>query len=335
MVGQTEKVMEKYGALPLLAARISVYVIAFIAVLKISVGLGYGSVAVISEGIHTTVDLVAGLIAFLSLRAAVRPPDIDHPYGHGKIENLMGLMQAGFILVPSSYVIYRAIHHMVFHRGLIFGENLAGLDESLIAMIVTVFINIFLGLWLRYVHIKTGSEAIKANAYHQFADLWTSVGVVGALVLVRVTGNVIFDPIVAIAVALYAIFLGLQLMLASAASLLDRDAGSEINKQIRDVIANLHPDILDFHRLRTRRAGQMVFGDIHIQFCRDTTIEAAHQLMDLIEENIEKRIGNVDITVHAEPCIDDCEDCPHPGRRMVGKEKGGSMSSGMQAGAPP
>jgi len=310
---QVEKEKKEYGALPLFAARVSVYVITVIALLKLVVGITFGSVAVISEGIHTTVDLVAGLIAFFTLRAAVKPPDKDHPYGHGKIENLMGLMQAGFIMVPSTYVIYRAFHHMLFHRDQIFGKNLAGLDESLIAMIVTVFINIALGLWLRYVHKKTGSEAIRANAYHQFADLWTSVGVVGALFLVRITGNVVFDPIVAIAVALYAIFLGLQLIFASAASLLDRDAGSEMHKQITNIIANLHPDILDFHQLRTRRAGQIVFGDIHIQFCRDTTIESAHKLMDLIEENVEQRIGNVDITVHAEPCVDDCENCPHPG----------------------
>jgi len=310
---QVEKEKKEYGALPLLAARVSVYVITMIALLKLVVGITFGSVAIISEGIHTTVDLVAGLIAFVTLRAAVKPPDKDHPYGHGKIENLMGLMQAGFIVVPSVYIIYRAIHHLIFHRNTIFGENLAGLDISIIAMMVTVLVNIILGLWLRDVHRKTGSEAIRANAYHQFADLYTSVGVVAALFLVRITGNVVFDPIVAIAVALYAIFLGLQLMLGSAASLLDRDAGPDVHKQIRDIIASLHPDILDYHQLRTRRSGQTVFGDIHIQFCRDTTIESAHKLMDLIEENIERMIGNVDITVHAEPCVDDCENCPHPG----------------------
>jgi cation diffusion facilitator family transporter len=321
MNGHVDKSHDVYGALPLLAARITVYLIAMLAILKLVIGIVFGSIAIVSEGIHTTVDLAAGLIAFFTLRAALKPPDKDHPYGHGKIENLMGLIQAGFIIVPSCYIIYRAIHHFIYHKDRIFGENLEGLDTGIGVMILTVIVNVCLGFWLRHVYRKTGSEAIRANAYHQFADLYTSLGVVAALFLVRITGNVIFDPIVAIVVASYAIFLGWKLMATSSESLLDKEAEPEIQERIREIIANAHPDILDFHRLRTRRAGNMVFGDIHIEFCRETTIENAHKLMDLIEENIEKEIGNVDITVHAEPCTDDCEECPHPGGAIWMKEK--------------
>jgi cation diffusion facilitator family transporter len=302
-------------ALALLAARITVYIIAILAVLKIVIGISVSSIAIISEGIHTTVDLAASLIAFYTLRTAMKPPDKDHPYGHGKFENLMGLIQGGFIIVPSGYIIYRAVHHVFSHRDVIFGENLQGLDLGIGVMILTVMVNAILGIWLRRIWRQTGSEAIRANAYHQFADLYTSIGVVAALFLVRLTGNVVFDPVVAILVAVYAIYLGWKLMFASADTLLDREASPEVIKRITEIIARSQPDILEYHKLRTRRAGQMVFGDIHILFCRDATIEATHKMMDQLEEVIEREVGNVDITMHAEPCEDDCNDCPHPGAR--------------------
>ncbi len=303
-------------SLAMLAARFTVYIIAMLAILKLVIGISISSIAVISEGIHTSVDLAASLIAFFTLRTALKPPDKDHPYGHGKFENLMGLIQAGFIMVPSAYIIYRAIHHLVYHRDQIFGENLQGLDLGIGVMMLTVLVNIVLGLWLRRVWRKTGSEAIRANAYHQFADLYTSVGVVGALILVRITGNVIYDPIVAIAVAVYAVHLGWGLMASSAAPLLDKEAAPEIVARIRRIIATSHPDVLEYHKLRTRQAGQMVFGDIHVTFCRDITLEKAHELMDRIEKDVEREIGkNIDITVHAEPCEEDCNACPHPGAK--------------------
>jgi cation diffusion facilitator family transporter len=312
---------EAYGTLPLLAARISVYLIAMLAALKLIFGLAIGSIAIVSEGIHTTVDLAASLIALFTLKAAVKPPDIEHPYGHGKIENLMGLIQAGFIIVPSGYIIYRALHHLIFHRSQIFGEHMEGLNTGIIVMVITVVVNLLLGLWLNLIFRRTKSEAIRANAYHQFADLYTSIGVVAALILVKITGNVIFDPIVAIVIAFYAIYLGLQLMIGSAAPLLDIEAPPEVVERIRQIIRESHPDIVDFHNLRTRRAGQMIFGDIHVQFCKDMTLEMAHDMMDEIENTIEKEIGNVDITVHAEPCEDDCDACPHPGGTEWKKRK--------------
>lgn len=300
-------------SLAFIAARITVYLIALLAILKLTVGISVGSIAIISEGIHTSADLAAGLITYFTLRTALRPPDKDHPYGHGKFENLMGLIQAGFIIAPSGYIIYRAIHHLMFHRNNIFGENLEGLNAGIWVMALTVIVNIVLGIWLTGVWKKTGSEAIRANAYHQFADLYTSLGVVGALILIRITGNVIYDPIIAIAVAFYAIFLGWKLMAASTDSLLDREADPEVQNRVREIIAETDPDILEYHRLRTRKSGHTVFADIHITVCRDATLAHVHKLMDRVEENIERRIGDIDITVHAEPCEDDCEDCPHPG----------------------
>ncbi len=308
-------------SLAFVAARITVYLIALLAILKLTIGISVGSIAIISEGIHTSVDLAAGLIAYFTLRTALKPPDKDHPYGHGKFENLMGLIQAGFIIAPSGYIIYRAVHHLMFHGDKIFGENLEGLNAGIGVMVLTVIVNIVLGIWLTGVWKKTGSEAIRANAYHQFADLYTSLGVVAALILIKITGKVIFDPIIAIVVALYAIYLGWKLMTASTDSLLDREADPEVQNRVREIIAETDPDILEYHRLRTRKSGHMVFADIHITICRDASLAHVHKLMDRVEENIEHRIGNIDITVHAEPCEDDCENCPHPGGPGEAKSK--------------
>jgi len=309
-------------SLAFVAARITVYIIGLLALLKLVIGISIGSIAVISEGIHTSVDLAASLIAYFTLRTALKPPDKDHPYGHGKFENLMGLMQGGFIIAPSGYIIYRAIHHLIYHHDKIFGENLDGLNAGISVMVLTIIVNVVLGVWLNLIWKKTGSEAIRANAYHQFADLYTSIGVVGALILVKITGNVIFDPIIAIVVALYAIYLGWKLMSASTASLVDREAEPATIQKIRDIINNTAPDILEYHRLRSRRAGQMVFADIHIVICRDVSLKLTHELMDRIEETIERDIGNIDITMHAEPCEEDCEKCPHPGGAEAARSPG-------------
>lgn len=317
-----EKTISPAHKIAFIAARITVYLIALLALLKLTIGISVGSIAIISEGIHTSVDLAAGLIAYFTLRTALKPPDKDHPYGHGKFENLMGLMQGGFIIAPSGYIIYRAIHHLIFHHDRIFGDNLEGLNAGIGVMVLTIIVNAVLGTWLTHIWKKTGSEAIRANAYHQFADLYTSIGVVGALVLVKITGNVIFDPIIAIVVAVYAIYLGWKLMNASTSSLVDREAEPQTLQKIRDIINNTEPDILEYHRLRSRRAGQMVFADIHIIICRHVSLEFAHKLMDRVEYTIELEIGNIDITMHSEPCEDDCEKCPHPGGAEAARSTG-------------
>ena len=181
------------------AASVSVISNTTLLALKLIVGVISGSISIISAAVDSLNDLMASVIAFFSIRAATRPPDIEHPYGHGKIENISSAIQALLIFAAAVYIIIEAV------RKLINPEPLQNLGLGLMVMAITAVVDLFVSRYLLKVANETDSAAVRADAYHLTTDVWTAIGVFIGLLLVRLTGIVAFDSIVALVVAVVVI----------------------------------------------------------------------------------------------------------------------------------
>ncbi|MCX6647073.1 MAG: cation diffusion facilitator family transporter [bacterium] len=288
-------------------AMLTIVVVGVMALGKLATGLLINSVALLSEGLHTFVDLFAAIISYYTVRAASVPADLDHRYGHGKIDNIAGIAQSAFIFVPTIIIIYRAIEGIIHLDTVLTG---GGVGIGTIVMLVTIFVNIFLAMRLLAVAKKHKSEAIRAAAFHQLNDLWTSVGVFVALGLIwLIPGWKILDPVVALLVTAISIYMASDLLIVSAASLIDKAAGKDVDRTIIDVIESKKPLVRGYHNLRTRMAGSTIYVDMHLEICGELSFKDAHSLTEEIEEEIVKKLGSPDVITHIDPCMEDCAVC--------------------------
>lgn len=275
------------------AAALSILSNSILVALKLIVGLVTGSVSIISEAIHSATDLAASLIAFFSVSAADVPPDEDHPFGHGKIENISGVVEAILIFIAAGYILYEAFRKFQAGREI---DTLPGI----IVMFISMAANFFISNWLFKVSEKTDSVALAADAHHLRIDVWTSAGVFAGLVLIRITGLFILDPIIAIIVA------GLIFKVAFD---LTREAGGPLvdirlpEKEVECVtrILRAEPKIIAFHKLRTRKSGAHRHIDVHIIVSEVMSIGEAHDLAEEIEDRIRKELCGAHIITHVEP----------------------------------
>jgi len=277
--------------------------------LKVGVGIAMGSVSVLSEGVHSGVDLLAALIAFFSIRAAARPADEDHQFGHGKIENFSGAIEALLIFLAAGLITYEAVGKIRE------GTGLESIDLGIGLMMFSAIVNFFVSRHLHRVARATDSVALEADAWHLTTDVYTSLGVVAGLVAVRVTGLTILDPIVAIGVAILILRAAWNITRKAVSDLLDTRLPSNEEAVIRASITEHLGDVVGFHKLRTRKAGSQRYVDLHLVLPRSATLEEAHALCDHLEDDIKSKLPEGLVTIHCEPCeqTDDgvCPpDCP-------------------------
>lgn len=263
-------------------------------VLKIGVGWISGSVSIISEAAHSAVDLLAALIAFLAVKKSGKEPDAIHAYGHGKIENLSSMMEAGLIVLVAAWIIVESIEKIHSpHPPELVGFGIA-------VMLFSAAANFWVSNRLQKVADATESEALAADALHLRTDVWTSVGVMIGLVLMNLTGLAWIDPAVAIVVALIIFKAGWSMTWRSMYELTDISLPSEERDLIRDIIAT-HPEVASYHRLRTRRSGSMRQIDVHVLLNPEMPLKKAHEICDQVEAEIESQLGKVDVVIHPEP----------------------------------
>jgi len=301
-------------------ARLSVYSNTSLVILKVIVGFFMGSVAVLSEAIHSGIDLVAALIARYSVKRSAEPADRDHRYGHGKYENLSGMIEGALIFVAAAWIIYEAIKK--FYKP-------AGIDIiyiGIVVMGVSAVLNFVVSRKLADVAKRTDSLALEADAYHLKTDVWTSAGVFVALVLIQFTGIMWLDPAVAMIVAAFIIHAAYDITTRSAEGLLDRSLPDAEIKLIERILKERKGIILNFHRLRARKMGSERQIDLHIIVPHDVSVKDGHDFVDEVEIQIRKDLPGSVIVIHIEPCDEDCSRC-----RMVKGEKG--MGLGTMAGA--
>ncbi|MCL5263979.1 MAG: cation diffusion facilitator family transporter [Chloroflexi bacterium] len=277
------------------AAGLSVGSNATLILLKLTVGIMTGSVSVISEAIHSSIDLLAALIALFSVQVSDLPPDDDHPYGHGKIENISGTVEAFLIFAAALYIVYEAVEKILN------GVTLEHLGLGAGIMAFSAVANTFVSRHLSHVACEKDSIALEADAWHLYTDVFTSVGVFAGLAVVWLTGWTILDPIIAIGVALFICKAAWDLTRRSSAGLLDTKLPQEEEGKVREVLKGHYGLFVDFHGLRSRKAGSRRHVDLHLVMDGNKNVAEAHQICDHLEEEIESELPNTDVTIHVEP----------------------------------
>lgn len=274
--------------------------------LKVVAGILTGSVSILAEAIHSSLDLVAAVIAFLSVRVSDKPADAGHPFGHGKIEGISGLIEALLILVASGIIFYEAAMRLRTDSGIEFAEVGIGV------MLVSIIVNILVSRRLYKVSHITDSLALEADAGHLAADVYSSLAVVAALLIVRLTGVRIFDPLVAICVGIYILKIVYDLLHKSYDMLVDESLPLREQTEIKACIMEHSRQLVGFHELRTCKVGSQCHIDLHLVMARDASFTVTHEICDHIEADLKVRIERAVITIHAEPCQDECEQCSIP-----------------------
>ena len=271
--------------------------------LKLIAGTLSGSVSIISEAIHSMMDLVAAVIAFFAVRLADAPPDEDHPYGHEKFENVSGVIEGVLIVVAAVWIIVEAVHKLF---------NPAPLEAAawgVAVMFVSALVNTLVSRLLYKVAREEHSMALEADALHLKADVYTSLGVGTGLAAIWLTGWHQLDPLVAIAVALFILKEAFELIAKAFAPLIDASLPKEEIDAIHAALSRHAHDYIDYHNLRTRQSGKIRHVDLHVTLHRYSTLESAHALCDRLEAEIESVIAHANVLIHSDPCDAGCA-CP-------------------------
>ena len=279
---------------------------ATLVVLKLAVGLTIGSVSVISEAIHSSMDLMAAVMAFFAVRASARPPDREHSFGHGKVESLSGAVEAVLIFVAALLIVNEAV------QKLLQGTEMEMVDLGIAVMIVSAVANTVVSRQLMRVAKATDSLALEADAWHLTTDVLTSVGVAVGLVVVRLTGLAVLDPLIAIAVALIITKAAYDIVRRSVADLIDTSLPEEEQTRIRGILDRHVEEVremVEYHDVRSRKSGAERHVDLHLVMQRDVTVEQSHEVCDDLEGHLQEALGNVSLQIHVEPCEPSCDQC--------------------------
>ena len=275
-------------------AWLSVISNAVLVLMKLAVGLAVGAVSLISEALHSGIDLLAALIAFWAVRTSALPPDAEHDYGHGKFENLSAAVEAVLILGAALGIVYEAIEHFQSD------EIPSMLGYGIGIMLFSIVLNFLVSRRLLFVAHRTGSQALEADGLHLQADIWTSVGVLAGLVLMQLTGWAWLDPVIAIFVAGIIFRAGWGMVRRSVRELTDESLPEALEEKIGEILRQ-EPEVKGYHCLRTRRAGAYRLVDVHVQMDGNLPLSYAHAVCDALEQDIREQLGAFDILIHAEP----------------------------------
>jgi cation diffusion facilitator family transporter len=285
------------------AAWFSIFSNAMLIVFKLIVGLLSGSIGIISEALHSSSDLVASIIALISVRAAAKPADPSHRYGHEKVENISGIVEGLLIWAAAMVIVVEAVHHLID------GGHIDHIPLAIAVMVVSSVVNAGLSLYLYPVARRTDSAALYADAAHHLTDVYTSLGITGGLILVRITGYTFFDPVLAICVAALIMWTAWRLVSQSTRVLLDEalppDELELIREKVREHRGTL---IVGYHKLRSRRAGSKRHIDLHVTVDDRMTIGEAHDVAEHITADIQDMLSNTEVLVHVEPSTHERDD---------------------------
>ncbi|MCB9358004.1 MAG: cation transporter [Calditrichaeota bacterium] len=257
-----------------------------------------GSVSLLSDALESLVNLAGALLALAVLTVAARPPDDDHAYGHGKAEYFSSGAEGVMILLAAASIAYAAIQRLLAPR------PLEQVGIGLVVTGVAALINLLAALAIRGAARKHDSVTLDANAKHLMTDVWTSAGVIAAVALVRPTGWLWLDPVVALVVAANIIREGVHIVGGSISGLMDTAISPEEHQKVEAVLDGFVSDQIKYHALRTRRAGRRRFVSVHILVPGGWTVHDGHELLENIEANIRAAIPNVTVLTHLESLDD-------------------------------
>ncbi len=285
-----------------LAAGLSITSNAVIIILKLIAGAISGSISIISEAVHSLSDFLASVLTFFAVMRSSEPADKTHPFGHGRYEDMSGFIESGLIVFAACYIIYEAA------KKLIFGYTME--TESFLGIAVMAFAvaaNFIVSSYLFFVAKKTGSVSLYADGEHLRTDIWSSLGVLAGLVLIKVTGIILLDPLIALIVALFILKTGVKISKTTLNNLLDGSLPVEDLTVIENIIKSFeHKGVQGFKDLKARRVGPSKDIEFTLLFPEDMKISTCHDFCDDIEDRITEKLGSCSISIHAEP---DCPKC--------------------------
>ncbi len=279
-------------------ARLSIYSNSLLIVLNLVVGIISGSISIISEAIHTLIDLLASVMAYFSIKLADKSADDGHPYGHGKYENISGVVEALLIFIASGWIIYNAINRLISPDKVL---DHMGLGLGFVVMLVSALINLFVSRRLFKVAKDEDSVALKADALHLSTHVYTSLGVGVSLLIIYFTGWHFLDPVAAIVVASYILKEAYEILVEAFKPLTDNALPAEEQEIIRKIIVKHIKTEKKFHMFRSRKAGANRELDFHLEVPGEMSVNTAHSLCDLIEKEVKTVLPNIQITIHVEP----------------------------------
>lgn len=278
------------------AAALSIVSNSCLILLKVIAGTVTGSVALLTEALHSSFDLVASVVAFVSVRKADEPADEDHPYGHEKFEDMAAAIEGMLILVGSGVIVFESV------RRLIVGGEVEALWFGIAVLAFSIVVNLVVSARLSARSRETGSPALEADAAHLRTDAATSGGVLVGLTLVQLTGAAWLDPVVALLVAAAIVVAGVRILRSSSRVLIDEALPAAELEAIVEEVRRFGPGgVAGFHKLRARRAGARRYVDLHVQFRSGTTLEDAHDASHALQDAIRARVGGADVLIHLEP----------------------------------
>lgn len=278
------------------AAGLSIASNAILIALKLAAGAITGSIAILTEAIHSLIDLVASVVAYVSVRKADEPADEDHPYGHEKVESLAATIEGMLILVGAGIIVFEATHRLVV------GSSVETLGVGIAVMAFSVVANLGVSSVLMRQSRRHESPALEGDAAHLRTDAMTSAGVLVGLALVQATGDAAFDSITALIVAVAIVWSGIRIIRRSSAVLVDEALPpAEMDRIEAAIAAARTPEVAGYHKLRARRAGNRRHVDFHVQYRSGTSLERAHELAHVMRDSIEAEIPRAEVLIHVEP----------------------------------
>ena len=272
-------------------------------IMKLIVGILTGSVSILSEAIHSAMDLAASIISFFSVKISSKPADKEHPYGHGKFEDVSGVLESMLIFAASVFIIIEA------SRRLLSGKEINSSTLGFLIMFLSAFINFLVSQKLYKVAEMNDSMALRADALHLRTDVYSSAGVGLGLFLIWVTGLHFLDPLVAIFIALFILKEAFNLLKSAFAPLVDVKLSDSEISIITNTISKYSPVYCSFHKLRTRKSGNERYVDLHLVFPGNMHMKKAHDICDHIESEMSKSLDNTEIMIHLESCNNDYSNC--------------------------
>ncbi len=276
-------------------AKLSILAICVLIAMKVVAGIITGSIAIVADAVHSVIDLSGVVIGYIGIKVAGRPADEEHAFGHGKAENIASGIIAGLIFIAAGTIFYQAI------RKLITGGTVELVTVGIYVTAAAIVVNTVVSWHALRVSRATDSVALEATARDMSADVFSSVAVLVGLILVRLTGISILDPIVALLVSAIIARTAYLTIRKSFTGLMDTRLPKEEEDEIVAIIREHTAQLAGFHKLRTRKAGSQRFIDLHLTLPRNASLEEAHQICDHLEDDIKSRLANSSVTIHVEP----------------------------------
>ncbi len=301
------------------AAKLSLVIITGLIVLKVVVAVMTGSISILAQAVDSFLDLFAIVITLFAVSIAIKPADEEHPFGHGKVENIAAIVQAMLIFTAGGLIIYSAV------RRIIAGVTIELTEAGIGVMLVSIIASVFLSRHLLKVARVVDSIALQASARNVAADVYSAAAVLAGLLVIRFTGLNILDPIIALLVALFILKIAYDVLSRSFGGLIDTKLPKTEENEIMSCVVEHSGQLVSFHELPTRKAGSWRFIELHLVMPKNASVEEAHRLCDELEQDIKKRLSHTSVIIHVEPCSEECDQCPIPPNRRRKKTSGEGM----------